>query len=275
MDKKDPGDSQVTILPHDSVNPEAEQTILLIHGAFTSRKDWDLVEPFLSTSYHLLIPDLPSHGAAKDIRPFSKPICVSYLATLIRKRAHNGRAHIIGHSLGAKVAIDLVCAHPNLVETVFISGYEVYPSLSTSSWLPYGVWTMNRIESLVPRPAIRWLMDGTDIQRTNLDTCTVQLCRDMCARMGSEGTGDEGWPKPWKARTLIVAAGKAGILPTADHPHDAVRLAKLGREANPETRAVTHPDMRHPWNRQAPELWARTARAWIEKTGLPEGFVDL
>ncbi|KAB5533351.1 hypothetical protein GE09DRAFT_1143639, partial [Coniochaeta sp. 2T2.1] len=39
---------------------------------------------------------------------------------------------------------------------------------------------------------------------------------------------------------------------------------------NPETITYTHPHMRHPWNRQAPQLFAQTAEAWIEGRELPE-----
>ena len=78
-------------------------------------------------------------------------------------------------------------------------------------------------------------------------------------------TETEKWPEPWSARTLIVAAGKGGIVPSRDHPYDAVKLMEIGRRGNGETRAVIHGRMRHPWNRQAPELWAETARAWFER----------
>jgi hypothetical protein len=80
------------------------------------------------------------------------------------------------------------------------------------------------------------------------------------------------WPSPWAARTLIVAAGKRGILPTCDNPQDAVKLMEIGRERNPDTLAVTHPEMRHPWNLQAPELFAETARAWFGREEIPSGF---
>jgi hypothetical protein len=38
----------------------------------------------------------------------------------------------------------------------------------------------------------------------------------------------------------------------------------IGRESNVETIAYTPMGMRHPWNRQAPRLFAETTEAWIE-----------
>jgi hypothetical protein len=77
------------------------------------------------------------------------------------------------------------------------------------------------------------------------------------------------WPSPWPAPTLIVAAGKGSIIPSMDYHHDAVKLWNIGRELNSETVAVTHPGMRHPWNRQDPRLFAEMASTWLEGEEIP------
>lgn len=120
---------------------------------------------------------------------------------------------------------------------------------------------------------ISWLMDGADLQSATTSV-TVPMCRSVLSVI-TLADSDGKWPSPWPARTLIIAAGRAGMLPTADHPHDALKLRDIGREMNAETVAYTHPEMRHPWNRQDPELFARTAKAWFEKANIPSGFVEL
>lgn len=40
-------------------------TILLIHGACGCGREWDLVTPYLSDDYHVLLPDLPGHGDSR------------------------------------------------------------------------------------------------------------------------------------------------------------------------------------------------------------------
>ena len=236
-------------------------TVLLIHGAFSSSTDWEPVIPHLSDAYHLLVPDLPGHGASEHIGPFSEEHSARLLARLISERALDGRAHVVGLSLGAHVAIELASKYPQVVNAVLVSGYEVFAS---SQLMAYGLWLQNRIQSAFPQALVRWLMDGTDIPSGK---CSMALCHAVAK------TGE--WPPPWPGRTLIVAAGKSGILPTADHPHDAVRLRDIGRQANSDTKAYTHPQMRHPWSLQAPELFARTARDWVEHCSVPDGFVEL
>lgn len=261
--------STENLLFYRSLNETSNQSILFIHGAFTDGHDWDLVVPHLA-EYHLIIPDLPGHGQSKEFRPFSVNDAVDRLARLIILTALGGRAHVVGHSLGAKIGIALASARPDIVKDVVVSGFEVYPPNALTPYLPYVVWAEQRVENAIPRPLIRWLMDGTDVRRSNISTSTLALCRDITSPMQ-----ETVWPLPWSARTLVIAAGKGGIVPSADHPHDAKKLAKIGREKNEATIAVTHPRMRHPWNRQEPGLFAETVKAWIERQEYPDGFVVL
>lgn len=257
-------------LAHLSLNPNAETTVLLIHGAFSTGGDWDLVTPLLA-DYHLLVPDLPGHGQSRTITPFSVPYAASLLKNLITEKAHNGTAYVVGGSLGAKVAICLASTYPEVVSRVMVSGFEVFPATRLSQYIPYAMWLNQRIENWIPRPIVRWLMDGTDIQYSDTSFCTLALCQQICRPM----TDVEKWPSTWPHPTLIIAAEKSGILPTSDHPHDAKKLASIGNQMNSNTKAVTHLQMRHPWMRQAPMLFAATIRAWHEGEQIPNGFVDL
>ncbi|RDL34619.1 uncharacterized protein BP5553_07747 [Venustampulla echinocandica] len=267
MPVPDDGLDQV-LLHYTEHNPSGRSTVVLIHGACTSGLNWDLVVPHLADSYHLLVPDLPGHGLSRNVTPFSAEYSSRLLERLIRKHAHGGKAHIIGHSLGANVAVEFITSHPEVVNTAFVSGFAKYPRTNFASFLPYGFWAENRITKLVPSALIKWLMDGTDLGHSG--PCSIELCRQVVPPM-IETT----WPSPWPARTLIVAAGKSGILPSSDRLEDARKLMDIGREKNVETIAVTHPLMRHPWNRQAPLLFAQTARAWFEGEQIPSGFEDL
>ena len=257
-------------LHYTTFNPAGHTSVVLIHGAFVSGLDWDLVVPHLPASYHLLVPDLPGHGKSQAAAPFSIDRSVQLIAQLIRSHAINQSAHIVGHSLGAKIAIQLASSVPDVVNSVFVSGYEVFPRTALSPWIPYAAWTVMRVENCVPRPLIRWALNGADLPRIDGDTCTLDLCRQIIA----PDTTTE-WPLPWPARTLIVAAGKGGWIPTSDDSRDAVRLMEIGRESNKETVAYTHFAMRHPWNRQDPRLFAETTQAWFEGRELPGGFVKL
>ncbi|KAJ5573479.1 Alpha/beta hydrolase fold-1 [Penicillium hispanicum] len=256
-------------ISHSSWNDGGSDSIVLIHGAFAAGTWWDLVVPYLPTKYHILTPDLPGHGQASE-QEFSVPSAVDSVAQLIRDRAIYSHAHVVGHSLGAQVAIQLACTHPDIVRSVFISGFGSLPRTLLTPCVPYAVWAMQRVENLVPRAAVRWAMDGTDLPRTNTRLNTLALCQQIMAPSDAVP-----WPSPWPARTLIVVAGKGGLIPSADNTQVALRLMQTGRERNAATVAYAHPEMRHPWNRQDPRLFADAVIAWIEEKDLPDGFVKL
>ncbi|TKA66116.1 hypothetical protein B0A55_09838 [Friedmanniomyces simplex] len=157
---------------------------------------------------------------------------------------------------------------------MFISGLKVMPASFRSGLAPYGLWFSQRLESCIPLPLIRWAMDGADLRRVDLSRVTMPLCRAMMSPITAESTDGE-WARPWVTRTCIISAGKAGIVPSADHEDDAIKYRDIGRKGNAETVAFTHPLMRHPWNKQDPELFARAAKCWFERQPLPEGFVEL
>lgn len=251
-------------------NPDAARTIILIHGAFSSHLEWDLVWPHLS-NYHILAPDLPSHGAKSESYPFSVPLASHLIRDLIQAKAHNGIAHIVGLSLGAQVAVHLISHFPECVSDSFVTGFGFNLDEKTlKSWsLPYSIWMINRMEWAQPRSLVRWLMDGADLPRPDLSKVTLKRIRQI---FNAEGVR---WPKPWPARTLVVAAGKRGLLPTNDNADQARELAEIGRKLNPETKAVTNAVIRHPWSRQVPVLFAECVVKWIEGEELPPGFVEL
>lgn len=268
---------QYCALPHREQNKTGKSTIVFIHGAFDNSTSWDLVTPHLpnASEDHILLPDLPSHGIASTIKPFSVTIAAHFVSELIACRAHNGIAKLVGLSLGADVALRIASDFPSVVDKngVFVSGASTpiprEQKTATSQYLPHAAWLSQRIEWLVPRPMIRSLMDGADFPRHKLSNLPLELNKQIFA------PEDSKWPLPWPAKTLIVAAGKKGILPTDDNADTARRLAEVGREGNEETCAVVHYGMRHPWSRQAPELFAEAVDAWFREGRVLEGFVLL
>ena len=257
-------------IPHTSQNLTGTQTILLIHGALSSRSEWDLVLPLLTT-YHLLIPDLPSHAASASFGPFTLNHAADLLASLIRREARNGVAHVVGLSLGASVAARLASKHPDTVEVLLMTGYGDHkPNPFFTPYLPRLIYAEQFAENLVPRSWIRYLMDGAEIQSRNNSDLSLPVIRELVAALSSNDS-----PGPIRARTLVVAATKGGIVPSGDSTEHAKRLFKAVEEGGGKGRVVQHRRMRHPWNRQDPRLFAETIRAWIEIRDISEEFEDI
>ncbi|KAK5110081.1 hypothetical protein LTR62_006326 [Meristemomyces frigidus] len=263
------GERSTESLAYTELNEEQAASVIFIHGAAVSGQDWLPVAKRMP-NYHILLPDLPSHGKSATIKPFTNQLSAQLLADLIRKHAHNGNSHVVALSLGAFVAVELATTYPDVVLDMFISGLKcLAPNLATGIG-PYVAYSSGRFEDAVPRPLVRWLMDGTDIQSTETSTSSVERTRAILTAISRPE-----YIPPWGARTCIIAAGKRGILPTADTPADAIRYRDAGKGGNAETVAFTLPQMRHPWNNQDPELFARAVLCWLERRRLPGGFVEM
>lgn len=247
-------------LPYTELNVGADITILLIHGAFSSgTREWNKVTPHLS-KYHLILPDLYSRGKGT---PQSSSMLLKtsaqQLASLIEEKAVHGKAHIIGFSLGAHVAVRLITTYPSVINTAFITGYNVFPD-TNPTFMAYTFWLGGRIEGAFSKCMGRRPLESHTPTLDEYREVTKTICY-------------EKWPPPWPARTLIVAAGKPGLF--ADHIRDAIKLQDIGRQSNLDTAAYTHVDFVHAWHSEKPETFAQTSRVWFEEGNVIEGFKKL
>jgi pimeloyl-ACP methyl ester carboxylesterase len=104
-----------------SINSEASETIIFLHGICSSHVEFLQVASHL-TGYHLLLVDLPSHSGSRDIKPFRLTSTVEHVAALIRRHAHGGRAHVVGLSLGGFIGLRLATEVPDVVSSLWVTG---------------------------------------------------------------------------------------------------------------------------------------------------------
>jgi pimeloyl-ACP methyl ester carboxylesterase len=93
--------------------------IVFIHGGGVGGWMWKRqAEAF--QDYHCIIPDLPEHGKSMGESPLTIPDCAEQVAKLIRDTTDCGRAHMVGHSLGAKIIVELLSRDPDVVDHAVI-----------------------------------------------------------------------------------------------------------------------------------------------------------
>ncbi len=89
-------------------------TTVLLHGFLGAPASWELVRAALPPSERVLAPALAGHGARPVPAPASFEAEVDRLAdALVREEA--GACHVVGYSMGARVALVLALRHPALV----------------------------------------------------------------------------------------------------------------------------------------------------------------
>lgn len=234
-------DSSQQLLPHLSFNESGTSTIVFLHGMSCSPAEWENVHPHLSTqasndspSYHVLVPYLPGHGQASAFTPFSLPDAAELIANLIRQKAKDGKAHIVGMSLGGFVAVNVAKHHPELVLSLFSTGVG---GLAGHAWLagsaPYLLTAVLGLQYFAPESTYQWLQRKQGLQIPN------GLREEMWAnakidllKAAYRSIDADGGAVPLNARSLIVAGG------AGDSKEGTVEYGKQVKKGNVESRAA-------------------------------------
>jgi pimeloyl-ACP methyl ester carboxylesterase len=209
------------VLYFKSINPSATSTLLLLHGSFSSHHEWDAVyqTPHLS-SYHLLIPDLPSHGrSASASVPFNMPDTVALLVDLITKHGKHGKVGLVGMSLGGYISIYLAAKHPELINDMglFVSGCG-RPFPAPGSFMCWGTGFVMFVVAWVTTHLPKFFWEGVTM-RTGLQisenlyadikaAATYRLGHSLSTAMSEDPKSEKNWKdlsESVKARSLVVA----------------------------------------------------------------------
>ena len=95
--------------------------VVLIHGGAVDSRFFKDNVPALVDRFRVISVDLWGHGRSPDRDgPFSVASFSDDVAAVI-ERAAGGRAHVLGHSIGAVVALDLAMRHPERVDRLIVA----------------------------------------------------------------------------------------------------------------------------------------------------------
>lgn len=106
--------------------PRAGQPIILLHGVGATRTMWTLQLDALSDAHRVIALDLPAHGLLAET-PFSLSGAAERIARTIATEA-DGRALVVGLSLGGYVAMAFGAAYPQMAAGLVLAGCTLNPS---------------------------------------------------------------------------------------------------------------------------------------------------
>lgn len=102
--------------------------MVFLHGGGVSSWMWeDQVHYF--NHYHCITVDLPECGNNKNIGPFSIHSSAKEVNQLVKDKANGKTVIIVGFSLGAQVAIELLCMEPTFYPYAVINSALVRPNV--------------------------------------------------------------------------------------------------------------------------------------------------
>ena len=89
----------------------AGEPVIILHGLFGMLDNWQTFAKALSSSHQVYIIDQRNHGKSLHSEEFSYPLIASDVATFLKSQ-HITAAHIIGHSMGGKTAMQFAHDYP-------------------------------------------------------------------------------------------------------------------------------------------------------------------
>lgn len=96
------------------------EQLLFIHGLGGDHRHWTKNIEILNTTHRCLAVDLPGHGhSAKEQYPYSIHFFVQVLRAFLGQK-NLEKVCLIGHSMGAQIAIQLALHHPSLVSRLIL-----------------------------------------------------------------------------------------------------------------------------------------------------------
>ena len=108
--------------------------VAILHGLFGSSRNWRSIALQLAARRRVLAFDLRNHGASPWAQTMSYREMVEDLRISLRKRGI-GRAALVGHSMGGKVAMLAALLHPAEVDRLVV--VDIAPAANPPTLLTY------------------------------------------------------------------------------------------------------------------------------------------
>ena len=94
--------------------------LVVLHGLFGQAKNWATIAKGLADGRRVIAADLRNHGASPWAEEMTYPSIAADVAGLI-DRLPEGRAELLGHSMGGKAAMVLALTRPELVDRLIVA----------------------------------------------------------------------------------------------------------------------------------------------------------
>jgi pimeloyl-ACP methyl ester carboxylesterase len=96
-------------------------SLLLIHGLSGSGRWWKNNLPVLSQSFTCHVLELVGYGANRAFRPLPLVGAAEAIASFIAAELPEGKAHVIGHSMGGHISSFLAAKYPERVDRLVLA----------------------------------------------------------------------------------------------------------------------------------------------------------
>ncbi|MEO9482942.1 MAG: alpha/beta fold hydrolase [Ekhidna sp.] len=93
--------------------------LIIMHGVFGSSDNWQTLGKVFAENFKVYLVDLRNHGNSPHSDEFDYDVMVEDVVELMEDEGIS-QAHILGHSMGGKVAMHLATQHADLVDKLMV-----------------------------------------------------------------------------------------------------------------------------------------------------------
>ncbi|MBE0688750.1 MAG: alpha/beta hydrolase [Anaerolineae bacterium] len=246
--------------------PQTAPTIVFLHGGGIGGWMWEPVVAHLG-DFHCLMPDLPEQGHSAGVMPFTLAGAATAIEEIIRTRTREGRAHVVGLSLGAQATVALLERAAEVVDHAVVSSCLVRPVPGAAFYTPglirasyqWFVQPFKRNEwfirlnmrSAAGVPEQYFSQFREDYDRTTAESFTYVMLENLKFRQ-PEGLAAADCP-------VLVVVGEKENAAMKQSAHDLLTALPNARAVR--VNAGKNSAENHNWSFQKPELFARMVRA--------------
>ena len=107
---------------------DAGERVVLLHGLFGQGRNFTQVAKALQPELRSTLVDLPNHGRSAWTGSVDYVDVADAVATWLRAAYDGEPVHLVGHSMGGKVAMVLALRHPELIDRLVVVDISPAPS---------------------------------------------------------------------------------------------------------------------------------------------------
>lgn len=241
------------------------QTIVFLHGGNVGNWSWD-PQVLAFPDFHVLTLHLPAFGARAEEQWEGLESAADDVAALIADEVSEGGVHLVGMSLGGVIALHVAARHPELVDSLLISGTPV-------AGVPAAARALSRVQLKLLGSEWYWRFQagahGMVADERELFASHGLKLNAKNLRAIRDELDPGGLPSnlgAFKAPVLVLAGAKEPKV--VQRSFEPLRIL-LGQAT---MRLV--PNMHHQWNVQDPVFFNAVLRRWISQGTVHPRLLD-